>query len=147
MKSFLIFLLLIPLLSISQKKRKEPTWEEIRVVENLAPQYWITVFLGFNNEYDTTKYYLKILKEEDKKFSRNKSFLVVKEEWCFQYWVNPTWDGDNHFIICDCAPLDSAMNREYYKYWHNKKYRDSLEADLIRRIKNLKIENNVDKLH
>lgn len=98
------------LLSVGLKAQgKQPTSEELRKMYEMTDRDYVCVTKGFNNDYDTTKFYLEYFKV--KPWGKGAS--------CFVYYVNPTWDEDHHFMICDCKPLDSALNVARKKWLKN----------------------------
>ena len=88
-----------------------PSSQELNQMTKMTGREYVVEFTGFNNDYDTTKYYLKFFKWND----------WTKPVACFVYRLHPTWDNDYHFIICDCKPLDSAYQVAKKRYWKTHK--------------------------
>lgn len=112
-KCFLI--LLIVLSSAKCFCQIDPSGEDLNEMSKMTSSSYTLLFVGHNNDYDRTKYYLEYFKYP----MSNKSKPIA----CFVYYINPTWDHDRHFQICDCKPLDSALNIARKKYFktHPKK--------------------------
>lgn len=98
---FIIVFFLWSFASIAQ--RQEPTNKQIDDILQMNSydkkgSKYIIVITGYHSFYDTTHYYLELMKPFDKRG-------II----CFKYIVDKGYSDNSHFIFCDCKPLDSAL--------------------------------------
>ena len=110
MKYILYILLLVSNVCVAQKI--QPTTEEtMQIFKFLSDTNYVATLL---TNWPDSNTYIEFYKTKE----MDKRHGVA----CFKWYVNPTWDGDRHWIICDCAILDKKIIADVKEYWrHHKK--------------------------
>lgn len=115
MKYLLILILLSPAFTSAQKV--QPSWDEIRQIQEMVPYPMSITQVGFRNYLDTNVYYLMINKKDD----------FEHGYICMKYQIDKGYLPNRRFVFCDCTPLDSAYAAIRFKYRTDKKFRDSVD--------------------